>query len=597
MNFKRLSSLGLITSSAGLLLMAQSSCSVVVNDFKQQCETTQDCVELAARQPLGSDGKPLVSGVGLVCSDKHVCVQSGCRTNKECTAANGEASLCRPSDLTCQKLRLPNPDDPTAPVCDILADEDDIANENTVWIGASVIFAPGTWQGLEMVRQDFKFANGLPPANASSKDQRPLAFVYCEADPSLKEGVNHLVNDLELPAVITSVGTSAEIDVLNTYSIPHNVFQLSTSAGGPILKSVDNKGLLLDLVLINENYHKETTELVKTHYLPLLRQPGGPLMPTELPRVAVISSFTPTAQTTAASIVTTLGASGTASNPQSFLYGNDDEPSGNPAAYASVVAKVLEYKPHVIIILGDDEIGPAADDTGNLISEGIDVPIEAQGATAVPGQPKPQWLGILGSVGQLPKDIRTLPDAASQLDWGSRSLYIQQHYDFEGAYFQNYIQQLMNIVGEDPNDVIATEGTSPYNEFMREGAYLTAYSIALLAAQGLELTGTNLAKAAHSFGSQYPGKFTVGRADIFPALTAIASTKRPFLLENFQGWIGFDDGGFAKYEFADDVACLKPDTDPMTNMPTVGDLTATGGIFETTGTLTGTVSLSTCVTK
>jgi len=595
MNFKRLSGLALIGTSTGLLL-GGSSCSVIVNDFPPQCETTQDCIDLANNQPLLPNGEPSVSG--LVCSDEKVCVpESGCHSNAECQDAhNGEPYLCRASDRTCQPLILKSKEDGST-ICDVLADPADFRNQDTIWIGASVIFAPGSYQGLEMVRQDFnKLANGLPPATATSTKRRPLAFVYCEADPTLEEGAQHLVNDLELPIVITSLDTTSEIALLTKYSIANGkqVFQVSTSAGGPLLKTVDNQGMLVDLVLINENYDKETVELVTSHYVPYLRSTGAALGPKELPRVAVIHSSTPTYANTASKVIAALEEAKNTSKVMGFGYGDSDNPSGTPAAYASVVSSVLAFKPHLIVMLGGEEIGP--DEETN--SDGIDVPIEAGWAAAAGGQPPPQWLGILGSVGQLPKDMRTLSDPAAQTDWGSRSLFIQQHYDFNGPLFTSYINQLKQLIGaDDPNDVVATEQTSPYNEFLREGAYLTAYSIALVAAQGKPFTGANVAAAARTFGSKNSAKFTVGLDQIFPALKSVADTKQPFFLENFQGWDGFDENGFATYPFADDVACLTPDMDDM-GSPTVGELQPTGGIFETaSGALTGTVSLTGCVSK
>jgi hypothetical protein len=632
MNLKRFSGLVLGTAATGVLVMAESSCSVVVNDFKTQCETTQDCIDLAKNQPLGADGKPSV--VGLICSAQHVCVRgdidSACRNNDECRDAHngepyvcresdntcqpvdsacssnlecqdahdGQPYLCRASDHTCQSLILPGEtaDDPN--ICEILADPDDIANENTIWIGASVFVAPASNQGLELVRQDFnKLANGLPPATAASKARRPLAFVYCEADPTLEEGAEHLVNTLELPAIITSLDTTSEITVLNKYSLAaeNPVFQLSTSAGGALLKTVDNQGMLLDLVLINENYDIEATELVDKYYVPLLRAEGGPLAADEAPRVAILHSGTPTYTSLAGKMQTELSAVLPEDNLESFGYGNADEPAGTPAQHANVVSQILKFKPHVIIVMGDDEIGPAFDDAGEQTAAGIDVPIEKGWEAAAGEQPKPQWLSILGSVGQLPKDMGTL-DSAEQIDWASRSLFIQQHYDFNGEAFTSYFTQLEDLVGDDPNGVLDVEKSSPYNEFLREGGYLTAYSIALLAAQGKPVTGVNLAAAARSFGKidEDTPDYAIGKDNIFPALQSLAARKAPFNLENFQGWIGFDENGFAKYTFADDVACLTAGADPESGDPVVDTLQPTGGIFETSGTLTNEVKLSGC---
>jgi len=350
-------------------------------------------------------------------------------------------------------------------------------------------------------------------------------------------------------------------------------------------------------VLINENYDKETTELVKDYYTPLLQAKGGPLASGEAPRVAIINSGTPTYANLAVKATTELKKLLPAKNVEKFSYGTDDEPAGTPAAYADVVAKVLAFKPHVIIVMADEEIGPATDDDGNPTSDGVDVPIEKQWADKVPDQPPPQWLSILGSVGQLPKDMGTL-DPGPQFDWASRTLFIQQHYDFNGELFTSYFEELKSLVpADDPDGVLATELTSPYNEFLREGAYLTAYSYALLAAKGEEVTGPNLAAAARSFGkiSDSTPSFTIGKDGIFGALNYVESKKKPFDLQNFQGWVGFDDHGFAKYTFADDVACVTPDTDED-GKPKLGALKPTGGIFEVTGSLTGEVKLDGCAT-
>ena len=121
MKLRQISSLALVAASAGLVLLSLPSCSVIVNDFKEQCQTTQDCIDLIAKQPLGPDGKPVS---GLVCSDRHVCEPGkGCHSNVECQDAHdGQPYICRASDRTCQSLVLKSPDDPNTTICDVLAD-------------------------------------------------------------------------------------------------------------------------------------------------------------------------------------------------------------------------------------------------------------------------------------------------------------------------------------------------------------------------------------------------------------------------------------------------------------------------------------------
>jgi hypothetical protein len=581
MKVARLAVTASVLGTSAVLLCVGASCSAIEDKFDAQCNTTQDCVDLANRQPLLPDGGPSVSG--LVCSDQHVCVaESGCHSNLECQISNGGAGspyICRSSDRTCQSLVLPAADG-GEDICKVLADPADYQNENTIWIGAVVLYKNDSYQGLEMVRQDFNnLASGLPPATAGGTARRPLAFVYCDGETIDTSG-QHLANDLQLPVIITSLDTTSEISLLNNYSIANGnqIFQLSTSAGGSLLKTVDNKGQLLDLVLINENYDKESLALVQNYYVSALRA-ATTLGATELPRIAVVHSSTPTYANTSSKIVSALQASGVASMVQDFGYGDSTNPTGTNAEYLSVVSNVLAFKPHIIIALGDNELAS------------VDLPIESQWAAAAGGQGSPQWLALLGAVGELPIDMATL-SSSDALNWAGRSLFIQQHYDFGSKLFTDYLAQFEQLFPGDPDGLYESEQVSPYNEFEREGAYLTAYSISMLAAQGKPLTGPNVAAAARTFGTANPVNVTVGPTDIFPGLQAVA-TGKPVNLVNFQGWTGFDSNGFATYALADDVDCLTPVTGGDAGT-TLGALQPTGGEFDNTGTLLNTVVVTTC---
>jgi hypothetical protein len=569
-----------VAVSAGLVF-ATPSCTLIENHFRGQCETTQDCVDLANRQPRLPDGGPSVSG--LVCTDQHVCEpESGCHSNLECQVAHGGAGspyICRHSDRSCQSLVLESPDGGDN-VCEVLADPGDYQNENTIWLGAAVFFKQGSYQGLEMARQDFnQLASGLPPATAGGMARRPLAFVYCDGETIDVSGA-HLVNDLDLPVVITSIDTTSEIELLTKYSMANgkHVFQLSTTAAGQLIKTVDGQGHLIDMALIDENYDKESMGVVKNYYVPALRS-AGTLSATELPRVAVVHSSTPTYANTSAKVVTAIQGANTASMVQDFGYGESDNPTGTPAEYASVVSKVLAFKPHVIIMLGDNEISS------------VDVPIEMGWAAAAAGQPAPQWLGLLGAVAELPIDIASESSSAA-LEWAGRSLFIQQHFDFKGKLFTDYFAQLKQLFPGDPEGIYEAEQTDPYNEFLREATYLTSYSIALLAGQGKPVNGTNVAEAARTFGAKNQTTITIGKDNIFPGLQA-AATGNPFNLLTFQGWTGFDANGFATYALTDDVYCLSSATGDDGGT-TLGGLQPTGAEYDNMATFLNSVSLTGC---
>lgn|SRR6266542_4169654 len=90
-----------------------------------------------------------------------------CSTNKECIAAHGgEPYICQKVTRTCVRL--------TSSECILLAEESDISDDNTVWVGlvTNMTDRPLRPLSVDFARREFvNIGRGLPPANPGGGTQ------------------------------------------------------------------------------------------------------------------------------------------------------------------------------------------------------------------------------------------------------------------------------------------------------------------------------------------------------------------------------------------------------------------------------------------
>jgi hypothetical protein len=193
--------------------VAPGGCTSITAEGATQCRSQQDCL---ARGPDFAE---------TTCSKDRVCVKiavndKACETNAECTARNGSPSLCRKSDARCVSL--------TSTDCTkLLADKEDLLNENTVYVGmllSTEINASLIEPVVELARVEIKRAlgGGLPP-RAPGGPPRPLAILECPVEPDnittlgslsqTRSAIDHLAR-LEIPAVLGPQTTVAALPAL-----------------------------------------------------------------------------------------------------------------------------------------------------------------------------------------------------------------------------------------------------------------------------------------------------------------------------------------------------------------------------------------------
>lgn len=184
------------------------NCNLVVDTSKTQCANDGEC------RSLGADFE------GSFCGADKVCTRAVdyCFTNSECIDRTGsEATICRKSDHKCVGLLTKN--------CKLLADKDDLRDDNTVIFGSHGI---PSWAapvlacefGLELVRRDLKSTQGgLPPTPNTNGKPRPVVFLSCDVPIGQQELhkpiSDHLFDAVQVPMMI---GPFATVDFI-TYGV------------------------------------------------------------------------------------------------------------------------------------------------------------------------------------------------------------------------------------------------------------------------------------------------------------------------------------------------------------------------------------------
>jgi len=86
----------------------------------------------------------------------------------------------------------------TSPECTLLAEESDLGDDNTVWVGlvTNVPERPLRQLSVDFARREFvKFGKGLPPTLPGGP-RRPYAFVACDSTKGIDPIFSHLISEL-----------------------------------------------------------------------------------------------------------------------------------------------------------------------------------------------------------------------------------------------------------------------------------------------------------------------------------------------------------------------------------------------------------------
>ncbi|MEO7329182.1 MAG: ABC transporter substrate-binding protein [Minicystis sp.] len=322
---------------------ASTSCSLIVDSNADQCTVDADCKGALL-------GRTCAKGL---CVDKTV---TGCTKNTECREAPfGPLFVCRKS--ACVSL--------TNELCTTIhttkkVDADAINDDNALVIG-SINPTVGDFadygivveDAIKLAIDDFANTNGIPLATGTGT--RPIVLVGCNDGPQEDRAVDaakHLVNDLQVPAIIGYPGSGSTIDVATEVTNAAGVLLFSSAATSDgITKLADN-----DLVWRTSPPDSFQATALGLYY-PTVESRAKKLFQdiTGDVKVAIVYTSDSYGSGLADALQTKLTFNGKSAlsqintNFKRFDYGPPEAPD------LATVAKVTAFAPHIIFIFGFTE--------------------------------------------------------------------------------------------------------------------------------------------------------------------------------------------------------------------------------------------------
>ena len=329
------------------MLAGPFGCSALATLDNAPCEVNEDCEAL---------------GDGLVCADDGFCEPAeGCLTNQECIEQEGEFNICRKSDNTCVSLL-------TNECIEVIGDytRDDAFMFGTVvpLRGDSQGAGLSPKAGIELALNDIESTvNGLPSV-AGSSERRPLVLVACSDDADSDQAVvasQHLVDELEVPAIIGAAFSGITIRVATEVTIPAGVLTFSPAATSIAITTIEDNGLVW-----RSSPSDEFQAEALAKFTPQIEQrirDEAMLADTDPVSMMILNKADAYGSGLAIAFEQQLVLNGApAQDPSNtdnyarFDYGDPDSPDVNPPRFGEAVSLVLERQPRIIALMGTREM-------------------------------------------------------------------------------------------------------------------------------------------------------------------------------------------------------------------------------------------------
>lgn len=470
----------------------------------QDCAASRRCVDGVCKDGCTSDQQCMdeLGTPNAICRRTDLQCVPGCQSNQQCVNELGTPyAICRKTDLQCVSLLSQD-------CTTVLGDPEDVADDNALIfgtllpvVGTSQSSGLPTQHAVELARRDFKKTlSGLPPAKTGGP-RRPLVFVACNDSEDARRAARHLVDDVGVPAIIGPRFSGRTKDVALDVTVPGNVLLISPAATSPSLSELQDDGLVW------RTAPPDTLQAVamKDQVMALeqqIRQKLG-MAAGDKVKLAISHKGDSYGVGLADALQDTLMLNGALVTDQAnrdyFLTSNYGDPStsAHPEdGYAASVTQVLGKEPHIIILVGLEEV-----------VDSVFANIEVQWPTALAYKPeyllsdgcrKPQLLTQIANKDELRKRVRaTVPGT-------------------DNANFQKFVNAYRGestlTSGTDP-EVIGVAGAY-------DSVYLLAYAVVTLGSQ--PITGSNLAQGLRRLVP--PGQpIDVGSAKISSAITTLTA--------------------------------------------------------------------------
>jgi ABC-type branched-subunit amino acid transport system substrate-binding protein len=220
---------------AALALALPCACSLVLETSPSQCSSDGDCYARGGEFATSV----CVSG-RCVAPTTEGGPAGGCTTNRECTDKLVAPAICRARDHVCVRLLSPECSRITGDVLDDGVILFGALNSTTGTNGPSGLARQSS---AELALNEIKVSvSGIRPSPDGTP--RPLALVECDDTVDSVVPAQHLVDDLDVPAILGVASSSRVIEVATKVTIPKGVLLLTAAATSPAITSLPDKNLL-----------------------------------------------------------------------------------------------------------------------------------------------------------------------------------------------------------------------------------------------------------------------------------------------------------------------------------------------------------------
>lgn len=297
---------------------------------------------------------------GERCDDAgHCVVANGCISNAACIAENGgKPSLCRQDTHKCVPLE--------SQWCRVLSEKTDLANDDTVWVGAmypehdkTMSYGREAMLTIDLARRDFAALTGGLPAVKPGGRPRPLGIVACDDTENYEQSAEHLINDVGVSAIL-GFGRSKEVlDLASRYFIPKNILALASNTAS-MLSSIPHEAeqprmvfrVTTEAVMATRSKVAAIREIVE----PELRGPGGVLGKTAPLKIAALRTENASGTSHSDAFVSALrqrpSPQGIASEEVRAFSFSESHSLELSTADEQRVRDLLEFAPHVVVDVG-----------------------------------------------------------------------------------------------------------------------------------------------------------------------------------------------------------------------------------------------------
>jgi hypothetical protein len=325
--------------------------------------TTYTCVKPTPVADSGSDATPVEASVDA----------GGCNTNADCAALAAmypthPEVACDVDTHTCLHL--------TSDECPIVVGtlNDTMYPGPPTFVGTFIAFPNGdatqhpTYLNYLLALNEFKkTTNGIPTGVATSNSSRMPLGIGCDVAANVDNAMSHLINDVHVPAVVSSLPPQQLSAMFQNDAFPANVFVVDSLASDPTFNSITTDQLLWHMlgqpgdaapayaafIPVLENYLRNNAP-----------QPIGPTAPLKIATITANSTATFALASAVEAVLTWNGGKTIAQNGSAnYLAITLSDSTLNGAMVSGAFADEIEmdaqtvadFQPNIVISFASEE--------------------------------------------------------------------------------------------------------------------------------------------------------------------------------------------------------------------------------------------------